>query len=181
MLADRAGRRALAISLAGLLVTAAVQAVIVAVSGSIGLLADTIHNFADALTALPIGLAFWVARRPATRRYTYGYGRPRIWPSLAVVAVMTASVAIAAWQAIERLVHPRPVHELIWVAAAGAAGFAGNELAARYRIRSGRVSARRHWSLTGTTPGPTGSPAWPSSPGPAAWPWGGPRRTPSWG
>ncbi len=132
MLADRAGRRALAISLAGLLVTAAVQAVIVAASGSIGLLADTIHNFADALTAVPIGLAFLVARRPATRRYTYGYGRAEDLAGLAVVAVMTASAAIAAWQATERR-----VHELIWVAAAGFAGFAGNELAAGYRIRVG--------------------------------------------
>ena len=138
MLADRAGRRALAVSLAGLLVTAAVQAVIVAASGSIGLLADTIHNFADALTAVPIGLAFLVARRPATRRYTYGYGRAEDLAGLAVVAVMTASAAVAAWQATERLVHPRAVHELIWVAAAGVAG---NELAARYP-HPGRVAYR---------------------------------------
>ncbi|HLN69096.1 MAG TPA: cation transporter [Streptosporangiaceae bacterium] len=80
-LADRAGGRALAISLTGLLITATVQAAIVAVSGSVGLLADTIHNFADALTAVPIGLAFLMARRPPTRRYTYGYGRPRISPA----------------------------------------------------------------------------------------------------
>jgi cation diffusion facilitator family transporter len=137
VLADRAGARAPAISLTGLLVTAAAQAAIVAVSGSVGLLADTIHNFADALTAVPIGLAFWVARRPPTRSYTYGYGRAEDLAGLAVVAVMTASAAIAAWQAIGRLVHPRPVHELIWVTAAGVAGFAGNELAARYRIRIG--------------------------------------------
>lgn len=137
LLADRAGRRALAVSLAGLLATGAVQAVVVAGSGSVGLLADTIHNLADALTALPIGLAFWAARRPATRRYTYGYGRSEDLAGLAVVAVMAVSAVVAAWQAIDRFVHPYPAHDLSWVAAAGVIGFAGNELAARYRIRVG--------------------------------------------
>jgi cation diffusion facilitator family transporter len=137
VLADRAGGRALAISLAGLLATAIVQAVIVGISGSVGLLADAIHNFADALTAIPIGLAFFVARRPPTRRYTYGYGRAEDLAGLAVVAVMTASAGVAAWQAIDRLAHPQAVHHLAWVAVAGVVGFAGNELAARYRIRVG--------------------------------------------
>lgn len=137
LLADRAGRRTLVVSLVGLLLTGAVQAVIVSASGSVGLLADTIHNLADALTALPIGLAFWASRRPATRRYTYGYGRAEDLAGLSVVAVMTASAAIAAWQASDRLIHPQPVHNLAWVAVAGVIGFAGNELAAVYRIRTG--------------------------------------------
>jgi cation diffusion facilitator family transporter len=137
LLADQAGRRALAVSLCGLLATGAIQAVIFGFSGSVGLLADTIHNLADALTALPIGLAFWAARRPATSRYTYGYGRAEDLAGLAVVLVMTASAVIAAWQAIDRFIQPRPVHDLPWVAAAGVIGFIGNELAARYRIQVG--------------------------------------------
>jgi cation diffusion facilitator family transporter len=138
VLADRAGRRALTISFAGLLLTALAQAAAVAVSGSVGLLADMIHNAADAFTAVPIGVAFLAARRPPTRRYTYGYGRSEDLAGLAVVVVMTASAIIAAWEAAERFAHPRPVHHLAWVAVAGAIGLAGNELAARYRIRVGR-------------------------------------------
>jgi cation diffusion facilitator family transporter len=86
---------------------------------------------------LPICLAFWAARRPATSRYTYGYGRAEDLAGLAVVLVMTASAAVAAWQAIDRFIHPQQVHHLPWVAAAGVIGFIGNELAARYRIRVG--------------------------------------------
>jgi cation diffusion facilitator family transporter len=80
--------------------------VIFGFSGSVGLLADTIHNLADALTALPIGLAFWAARRPATSRYTYGYGRAEDLAGLAVVAVMIVSAVVAARQAIDRFIHP---------------------------------------------------------------------------
>jgi cation diffusion facilitator family transporter len=137
LLADQAGRRAQAVSLCGLLATGVIQAVIVGFTGSVGLLADTVHNLADALTAVPIGLAFWAARRPPTSRYTYGYGRSEDLAGLAVVAVMTASAAVAAWQAIERFIHPHQVRDLPWVAAAGVIGFVGNELAARYRIRVG--------------------------------------------
>jgi cation diffusion facilitator family transporter len=137
LLADQAGRRALVVSLAGLLATGALQAVIVGFSGSVGLLADTVHNLADALTALPIGLAFWAARRPPNRRYTYGYGRSEDLAGVAVVAVMTVSAVIAAWQAAERFIHPQPVHNLPWVAAAGVLGFVGNEVAARYRMQVG--------------------------------------------
>jgi cation diffusion facilitator family transporter len=137
LVADRDGRRALLISLCGLLATGAAQAVIVGLSGSVGLLADTVHNLADALTALPIGLAFWAARRPATSRYTYGYGRAEDLAGLAVVAVMTASAAVAAWQSAGRFVHPHQVRALPLVAVAGVVGFAGNELAARYRLRVG--------------------------------------------
>ena len=73
--ASAEGMRALAVSLGGLGVTAVLQVVVVAVSGSVALLADTVHNFSDALTALPLGVAFWLSRRPPDRRYTYGYGR----------------------------------------------------------------------------------------------------------
>jgi cation diffusion facilitator family transporter len=137
-MADREGRRALVISLVGLLVAAAGQAAVTAASGSVGLLADTVHNFADALTAVPISLAFWAARRPATRRYTYGYGRAEDLAGLTVLVVMTASAAVAAWQSIDRLIHPRAVEHLPWVALAGVIGFVANELAANYRIRVGK-------------------------------------------
>jgi cation diffusion facilitator family transporter len=115
-----------------------VQVAIVAISGSVALLADTIHNFADALTALPLGLAFWLGRRPATRRYTYGYGRAEDLAGIFIVLTVAASAAVAGWEAIDRLVHPRPVSHLGWVVAAGLVGFAGNEVVARYRIRVGR-------------------------------------------
>lgn len=75
------GMRALKISMVVLALTAGFQFFIVLISGSVALLADTVHNFSDALTALPLGFAFWLARRPANKRYTYGYGGPRTWPA----------------------------------------------------------------------------------------------------
>ncbi len=138
LMVSRAGTRALAISLSGLAVTAMIQLIVFALSGSVGLLADTIHNFADAFTAVPIGLSFVVARRAPNRRYTYGYGRAEDLAGLVVVAVIAASAVIAAWEAVNRLIHPRHVTDLAWVAAAGVVGFLGNELAARYRVRVGR-------------------------------------------
>lgn len=138
LLASREGTRALAVSLVGLLLTAAVQAVVAGLSGSVGLLADTIHNGADALTAVPLGLAFLLGRRPPTRRYTYGFGRAEDLAGLAVVAVIVVSVVVAAGEAVNRLLHPQPVHHLVAVAAAGLVGFAGNEAVARYRVRTGR-------------------------------------------
>lgn len=133
-----AGMRALWVSLAVLGGTALAQAAVVAISGSAGLLSDTLHNAADALTAVPLGLAFLLGRRPPTRRYTYGYGRAEDLAAVAVVVVMAASATLAAWQAVTRLAHPRPVASLAAVALAAVAGFAGNETAARYRIRVGR-------------------------------------------
>jgi cation diffusion facilitator family transporter len=138
LLASRDGIRVLWISLLGLLATAAIQALIVALSHSVGLLADTIHNLADALTAVPIGLAFLIGRRRPTRRYTYGFGRAEDLAGLTVVLVIALSVVVAAWEAMTRLIHPHPVGHLWAVAAGGLIGFAGNELAARYRISVGR-------------------------------------------
>ncbi len=136
--ADASGRRALLISLVGLLVTAAIQAVVVVLSGSVALLGDTLHNLADALTAVPLLIAFRLARRPATRRYTYGYGRAEDLAGLFVIAMITLSSVLAAYAAIDRLVHPRGVSHLWAVAGAAVVGFLGNELVARYRIRVGR-------------------------------------------
>src|SRR5580698_3930991 len=132
------GMRTLWISLAALAATACGQAVVVALSGSIALLGDTLHNSADALTAVPLGIAFALGRRRPNRRYTYGYGRAEDLAGIAVVAVIALSSAVAAVAAVLRLLHPRPVTHLAAVAAAAALGFAGNELVARYRIRTGR-------------------------------------------
>lgn len=133
-----AGMKALKISLGGLAATAAVQLAVLVLSGSIALLADTIHNFADALTAGPLAIAFWLGRRPANRRYTYGYGRAEDLAGVFVVLVVAASAVTAAYEAVDRLLHPAPVSHLPWVAAAGLVGFAGNEIVARYRIQIGR-------------------------------------------
>lgn len=135
---SQVGIRALKISLAGLGVTALLQTVIVAMSGSVALLADTVHNFADALTAVPLWLAFVVGRRAPTRRYTYGYGRAEDLAGIFIVAMITLSATVAGWQAVERLLNPQDIDNLGLVAAAGALGFVGNELAAIYRIRVGR-------------------------------------------
>jgi len=133
MEASAEGMRALWISLA---VTALVQAAVVAVSGSVALLGDTLHNAADALTAVPLGIAFLVARRRPNRRYTYGYGRAEDLAGVVIVLVIAASSALAAYEAVTRLAHPRPVSNLLAVAVAPLAGFTGNELVARYRIRA---------------------------------------------
>jgi cation diffusion facilitator family transporter len=130
--------RALWISLAVLAVTALAQGVVAALSGSVALLGDTLHNAADALTAVPLGVAFLAGRRPPSRRYTYGYGRAEDLAGVLIVLLIATSAALAAWEAASRLGHPHPVTSLAAVAAAGLAGFAGNELAAQYRIRVGR-------------------------------------------
>ena len=132
------GWRTLWVSLAGLAATAGAQAVVVALSGSVALLGDTLHNAADALTAVPLGVAFMLGRRRPNRRYTYGYGRAEDLAGIAIVAVIVASAAVAAFAAVQRLLHPRPVTHLAAVAIAAALGFAGNELVAGYRIRTGR-------------------------------------------
>lgn len=129
---------ALKISLVGLLATAIFQVVIVLISGSAALLADTIHNFADALTAVPLWIAFVIGRRPPTRRYTYGFRRAEDLAGVFVVLVMLASAALAAWESYRKLVDPQPLNNLGWVAAAAIVGFLGNELVAVFRIRIGR-------------------------------------------
>jgi cation diffusion facilitator family transporter len=136
---SREGMRALKISLAVLALTASIQVVIFAISGSVALLADTIHNFADALTAVPLGLAFWLGRRPPTRRYTYGFGRAEDLAGIFIVLMVAGSAVVVGWQSVDRLLHPQPVSHVGWVMAAGLVGFAGNELVARYRIRVGRT------------------------------------------
>jgi cation diffusion facilitator family transporter len=132
------GIRALKISLVVLLATAIAQLVVVVLTGSIALLADTIHNFSDALTAIPLWIAFVLVRRPPTKRYTYGLGRVEDVAGLFIVVMIALSAIIAAYESISRLVNPRDITHVWVVFAAGVIGFAGNELVAVYRIRVGR-------------------------------------------
>jgi len=121
-----------------LAVTAALQFVVVLVSGSVALLADMIHNVGDATTAIPLWIAFVLARRKPSKRFTYGLGRVEDLAGLMVVAIILFSAIVAGYQAINRLIHPQAVVELGWLAAAGFIGFLGNEIVAVFRIRVGR-------------------------------------------
>jgi cation diffusion facilitator family transporter len=129
---------ALKVSLMGLSATALFQLVIVLLSGSAGLFADTIHNIADAFTAVPLWVAFALARRPATHRYTYGYGRAEDIAGSIIVLVIFLSALLAAYESAQKLLHPEPLRAAGWVIAAALVGFVGNEGVAMLRIRIGR-------------------------------------------
>ena len=107
-------------------------------SGSVALLGDSLHNVADALTALPLWLAFSLGRRPPNRRFTYGYGRAEDIAGIVVVLVIAASGVVAAWEGIDRLRNPQDVKHIVWVMVAAVIGMVGNEAVAAYRIRVGR-------------------------------------------
>ncbi|MBI3750747.1 MAG: cation transporter [Chloroflexi bacterium] len=136
---DRRGIRALKVSLVGLGLTAVGQLAVVLVSGSVALLADTIHNFSDALTAIPLWIAFALGARAATRRYTFGYRRAEDLAGLFVLVMIAGSAILAAAESISRLVSPEPITNIPIVIGAGLIGFAGNEAVAAYRIRVGRA------------------------------------------
>ena len=135
---SRRGIRALVISFTGLMVTALIQSVLVLVTGSVSLIADTIHNFSDALTAVPLFIAFRMGRRAATRRYTYGYRRAEDIAGLFIVLMILTSAIVAIWESVDRLFNPRELEHLGILFGAGVIGFLGNELVAIYRIRVGR-------------------------------------------
>jgi len=135
---SRDGMRALWISLAVLATTAGIQAAVVVASGSVALLSDTLHNVADALTAVPVGIAFLLARRPPTRRHTYGFGRAEDVAGIVVVLVILGSALLAGHESLRRLSEPTDVRHLAAVAAAGFVGAVGDEIAAQVRIRTGR-------------------------------------------
>lgn len=124
-------------SLIGLSVTAILQAIIVFFSGSVALLADAIHNFGDATTSLPLWIAFALARRGASRRFTYGYGKTEDVAGVLIVIVIFFSACVAAYEAARRFIAPQEVRYLGWVAAAAVVGFVGNEAVAQFRIRVG--------------------------------------------
>ncbi len=125
-------------SLVGLAVTAVFQIVVVLFSNSVALLADTIHNFGDAATAIPLWIAFTLARRKPSSRFTYGYGRVEDWAGVLVVLVILFSAVVAGYQSVERLLRPQPIEHLWAVIVASIIGFAGNEIVAIFRIRVGK-------------------------------------------
>src|SRR5690242_13841152 len=121
-----------------LAVTAALQLAVVFGSGSVALLADTIHNIGDATTAIPLWIAFMLARRKPTMTFTYGYGRVEDFAGIVIVLIILISALVAGYEAIDRFFHPQPIRLLGWVAAAGVIGFLGNEAVAVFRLRIGR-------------------------------------------
>jgi len=132
------GIRAVKVSLVGLGITAVAQLGVVLISGSVALLADTIHNFSDALTAIPLWIAFAIGARAATRRYTFGYRRAEDLAGLFVLLMILGSALLAAYESVNRLINPVAITNIPIVIAAGFIGFAGNEAVALYRIRVGR-------------------------------------------
>ena len=121
-----------------LAITSGLQLIVVFVSGSVALLADTIHNIGDATTAIPLWVAFVLARRKPSKTFTYGLGRVEDLAGILIVLIILFSAIVAGYQAISRLLHPEPVQQLGWLAAAGIVGFLGNEVVAVFRIRIGR-------------------------------------------
>ncbi len=117
----------MAISLAALGATAGLQAAIFAMTGSVALLADLIHNVGDALTAVPLGIAFFLRSARGERL-----------GGLAVVLAIFISACVALYETLRRFIHPQTLTHLWVLAAAGAIGFVGNEIAAQVRLRGGR-------------------------------------------
>lgn len=132
------GIRTAWISLGGMMATAVAQVFIVAISGSIALLADTIHNLGHLATTIPLIIAFRLGRRAANAKYPYGYRRVEDLVGLFISLVIIVSIVLIVWESIDAMVNPRPLTNLGWVFAAGIVGFLGNEAVAVYRIRTGR-------------------------------------------
>ena len=121
-----------------LFAAASVQLAVVIWSNSVGLLADTIHNFGDAGTAIPLGIAFFFAKKKPTDRFSYGYGRVEDFAGILVVLIILASAVVAAYESIQRLIHPQAVSHLGAVIAASIIGFVGNEAVAIFRLKIGK-------------------------------------------
>ncbi len=132
------GIRTVKLALLALGVTTLLQVLIYLASGSVALLADTVHNFGDALNSVPLWIAFVLARRRANRRYTYGYGRAEDVAGLLIVVSIGFSAAYILWESFNKLIHPQPLDNLPWVAGASVVGFIGNEMVALLQIRVGR-------------------------------------------
>jgi len=132
------GIRAVWLALAALTLTAIVQMIIVVWSGSIALFADTIHNIGDGLNSIPLLIAFYLARRAATRTYTYGFGKAEDIAGIFIVLSIAFSAAVIFWESFQKLLDPQPLTNMGWVAAAAIIGFLGNEAVALLQIRVGR-------------------------------------------
>jgi cation diffusion facilitator family transporter len=152
------GIKTLKISLLGLLATGILQVIIYMISNSAALLADTIHNFADALTAIPLWIAFVLSRRKPTRSLTYGYGRAEDVAGIFIVIVILISAIVALNESISKFIEPETITNTGWVIAAGIIGFIGNEIVAQYRINTGKeigsaalVADGKHSRIDGLT------------------------------
>ena len=135
---NRLAVRTVWIALVALGLTTALQVVIYVASGSVALLADTVHNLGDALNSIPLLFAFYIARRAANRRYTYGFGRLEDIAGVFIVISIGFSAAYILYESIQRLLNPLPLENLEWIALAAVVGFIGNELVAMMQIRVGR-------------------------------------------
>lgn len=125
-------------SFVGLMATALLQVIVVLISGSVALMADTIHNFGDATTAIPLWIAFMLASWKPTKRFTYAYGRVEDIAGVAIVLIILFSAILAGYESIDRFFHPRLVENLFAVIVAAVIGFLGNEIVAIFRIRVGK-------------------------------------------
>lgn len=132
------GIRTVWIALAALGITSLIQIIIVLASGSVALLADTVHNIGDFLNSLPLLIAFYLSRRLATRRYTYGFGRAEDVAGIFIVLSIIFSAGYILWESIDRLFDPQPIRDQWWVVAAAIVGAVGNEAVAWFQIRTGR-------------------------------------------
>lgn len=132
------GIRTVWLALAALAITSVLQIVIVFWSGSVALLADTVHNIGDGLNSIPLLIAFYLARRVATRRYTYGFGRAEDVAGIFIVLSIAFSAGVIFWESFQKFLYPEAMTNLKWVAAAAIVGFLGNEAVALLQIRVGR-------------------------------------------
>ncbi|MHA2252333.1 MAG: cation diffusion facilitator family transporter [Candidatus Kariarchaeaceae archaeon] len=132
------GIRAVKISFIALMITAILQIVVVIMTGSVALLADTIHNFSDALTSIPLFIAYKLSKRANSKKYTYGYGRAEDLSGLLIVFMISMSAFVVFWESIDRISHPKPIENLGILALAAIIGFIGNEIVAQYRIGVGK-------------------------------------------
>jgi cation diffusion facilitator family transporter len=135
---DQEGIRAVWLALAALTLTSILQLIIVVWSGSIALFADTLHNIGDGLNSIPLLIAFYLARRAATRRYTYGFAKAEDIAGIFIVLSIALSAGVIFWESFRKLLDPQPLTNLGWVAAAAVIGFLGNEAVALLQIRAGR-------------------------------------------
>ncbi|MHB9019793.1 MAG: cation diffusion facilitator family transporter [Minisyncoccota bacterium] len=125
-------------SFIGLMATFIIQVVIVFYTGSVALLADTIHNLGDAVTAIPLGIAFLFALKKPSKKFTYGYGRVEDLAGVIIVLIILFSAIVAGYESIDRILHPRPIQNIWWVIVASIIGFIGNEAVALFRIKIGK-------------------------------------------